>query len=612
MGLQEAIKEYQKVVDGYPEQNSEVAIARDKIIQLEKIKTKTGFETSKELTITKLDIEPDGTGEISPDGKYLSHVDWVTGDLAITEIKTGVIKRLTKNKYKDYEYKDMAWNSRWSPDGKQIAYDWVIDGDYEVRIIGLENLTPETIYQGSRQIESLRLEKWTSDGNSLLVYIKNKDESLELILVSVKDKSESSLIKKHDNILTHPSFSPDGRFLVYSLRPRNKPIKSDIFIYDLKTNIENNLTNHPSGDKPLCWSLDGKNFVFLSDPSGKYDMWSIQIDDNKMAGEPKLINMDVGGIFPLGVSHKGQLFYSKHKFVRDIYTAKRDDISGKTVSPVKKVLARYEGSNSSPAYSPEGNFLAYSSIRSGSAAENRKYAFCIKNLITQEEREIFPKLLSFLNPCWASDSKSLFVSGVNNDRQSGIFNFNAQSGETDAIILFEKSVFISEVESSLDGKFVYYLLQDIRNRSKKIMRLNLKTKKETEINQAGQTFGSKFTLSPDGKSFAFISRGKEQIINIFSFNDKKTRKLFAFENPYLTVIKWTPDGKYIICPIKSSDDESKYNLYLISVDTGEYQKLDWQFSRIISLSVHRDCNQIAFGSTGSISEAFVIDNFLPK
>ena len=37
----------------------------------------------------------DTTGGPSPDGRYLSFVDWETGDLAVRDLKTGKNRRLT-------------------------------------------------------------------------------------------------------------------------------------------------------------------------------------------------------------------------------------------------------------------------------------------------------------------------------------------------------------------------------------------------------------------------------------------------------------------------------------------------------------------------------------
>jgi hypothetical protein len=58
-------------------------------------------------------------GGPSPDGRYLSFSDNMTGDLAIHEFSTGESRRLTEVSNGEY-----AWGSAFSPDGERIAYGW--------------------------------------------------------------------------------------------------------------------------------------------------------------------------------------------------------------------------------------------------------------------------------------------------------------------------------------------------------------------------------------------------------------------------------------------------------------------------------------------------------
>ncbi|UCE42352.1 MAG: tetratricopeptide repeat protein, partial [Candidatus Aminicenantes bacterium] len=83
LGLSEAQKAFQKVVDNYPSQTESVKVAKEKLSILIKAKSvvekgEMEFGIRPVWSEAKWDIE----GSPSPDGKYLSYVDWDTGDLA--------------------------------------------------------------------------------------------------------------------------------------------------------------------------------------------------------------------------------------------------------------------------------------------------------------------------------------------------------------------------------------------------------------------------------------------------------------------------------------------------------------------------------------------------
>src|SRR5205814_9467808 len=94
----------------------------------------------------------DGSGSPSSDGRYLSFVDWDTGDLAVRELATGKNRRLTN--------KGSTLFSIWSPDCQQIAYRW---NRSEIRLIRLDGSAPRVLYH-NEQVYQVTPADWSPDG----------------------------------------------------------------------------------------------------------------------------------------------------------------------------------------------------------------------------------------------------------------------------------------------------------------------------------------------------------------------------------------------------------------------------------------------------------------
>ena len=78
------------------------------------------------------------------------------------------------------------------------------------------------------------------------------------------------------------------------------------------------------------------------------------------------------------------------------------------------------------------------------------------------------------------------------------------------------------------------------------------------------------------------------------------------------VIDWTPDGRYVIFGKGyNSIQKPMVELWRISADGGEPQRLGIAMDQIAGLRVHPDGRRIAFTAGQTKSEVWVMENFLP-
>src|SRR5215472_5218128 len=144
LGKTEARKAYERVLRDYADQNEAAAQARTRLAAISSSKVVSG---SSELATRRVWAGPDVNvwGSLSPDGRYLSCVDLATGDLALRDLATGKMRRLT-NEGSSTELADLR-GSAISPDGKEVVYNWFNkDGSPDLRIARVDGSAPRILY----------------------------------------------------------------------------------------------------------------------------------------------------------------------------------------------------------------------------------------------------------------------------------------------------------------------------------------------------------------------------------------------------------------------------------------------------------------------------------
>ena len=612
LGVKEAQKAYQKVIEKYPEQTEAVKLANEKLSLLLRAEA-GGGKGNKEFSIRKVgDVYTDGA--VSPDGRYLSYVDWDTGDLAIYEITTGKKRRLT-NKGSWDESDEFAENSRWSPDGKQIIYDWSNkNGDIDLCIIGLDGSKPRTLYSNDEENVWARTCDWSPDGKQILAWFETKDEQIQIVLVSTADGSVR-VLKTLENWPANMNFSPDGRYIVYDFQQKEDSPERDISLLSIDGSREISLVEHPANDYVLGWAPDGENILFASDRRGSEDVWVIQFSNGKVQGTPKLVKSNIGRVYPMGFTQKGSFYYFIHDLAYDIYFAELDPETGKMLHLQKKTSTRFEGSLYQPEYSPDGKYIAYISVPTNRSAD---LSVSIQSLETGKIQEFPSKFLRNMGSLrWSPDGHSILVGGWDLKGNKGIYRIDTQSGIFTLIVPPVNTgsfYFLTTHAWSRDGKSIFLgRLSSNLPSVTQIMLREIESGTEKELYR-----GSGFLLlshSPDGKWMAFINRGTGGFISIMPAAGGEPRELYKFkEKDSIQGIRWTPNGKYILFEQKQAK-EKKFRWWRIPMEGGEPQKLELECDTVFYTSFHPDGRHVVFSSsasTGENSGNWVMENFLPK
>ena len=614
LGLTRAQQAYQKVIDRYPGQSQEVAIARERIAALNQAAAaKSAVQAAGAIVARQVWTDADRVfmGAPSPDGKYITFIDSESGNLAIRDLEAERQSLLT-NEGSWEPPEQFAEYSRWSPDGKQIAYGWWRGSEIELRILSLDGRRARVLFRND-DVDWIDPQDWSPDARQILASIVRKGAHKQLGLISVADGSERSL--KTD--CGAARFSPDGRFIVYD-RPSGADAAGDLFVMTVDGTEEDALVKHPADDTLVGWSPDGNWVLFSSDRTGTRSLWMLPMTKGKPAGEPRLVKASIGRICPLGLARDGSFYYADVKVTRDIYSARIDLLAGKVLTPPAKAIQRFEGSNMNPAYSPDGNYLAFISKRGQMVFPTyRGNALCIQPLGGGSERVFFEEFPSLgvryiAGPRWAPDSRSILIAGWGSKK--GICNVNIETGKVELVLELPAGAELGHHEWARDGRGFFYVRQDPDKNSCRLLYRALKTGDERELHLGSAGEDYLIATSPDGRWLSFMNRGPNEVLKTMPSSGGTPREIYRFGQRTCYGPEWTPDGKSIIVTCRQPG-KSSWILCRIAAEGGAIHELGLEAMFSDKVSMHPDGQRIAFtvqNAPDSASDVWVMNNFLPK
>jgi len=617
LGLTRAQQAYQKVIDRYPRQSQEVATARARLAALNQSRAAepSGQAAGTLVTRQVWTKAPGGVymGAPSSDGRYITYVDYASGNLAVRDLNTQKNSPLTtEGSWEPPE--QLAEYSRWSPGGKQVVYAWSRGSEYELRIVSMDDRRARVLYRDD-EATWIGPQDWSPDGRHVLAAISRKFGRDQLGLISVADGS----VRWFETDAAAAKFSPDGRFIVYQ-HPSGDGTGGDLFVMAVDRSSDEALVRHPADEALVGWSPDGKWVLFCSDRTGTRGLWMLPVTDGKPAGEPRLVKSSIGRIKPLGLARDGSFYYADVKEAYDIYTARIDLSSGKVLTPPAKAVQRFEGSNQNPAYSPDGRSLAFVSKRGQMVfPTNRGNALCVQPLAGGSERvffEEFPGLgvRYIAKPRWAPDSRSILVAGWRSEAGTAIYRVDIDTGKVELAVDLPSGSRLRDHEWARDGRGFFYVRQDRSKNSCQILYRDLKTGDERELylGPAGEDYV--IASSPDGRWLSFVNRGANGVLRTMPTGGGAPRETYRFGQRTCIRSEWTPDSKSVIFACMQPGKSDRI-LCRIPAEGGTLQELGLEAAFWDRVSLNPDGQRVVFTiqqAADSASDVYVMSNFLPK
>lgn len=592
LGDTEASRIYERIVSDYPEQTEIVAQARARIPQ-----SKPDLEFRKVFNGAFMVA-------VSPDGRYLVHHNGLAANaVVLRDQSTGVERTLDSGYFFE--------NARFSHDGRRLAYGQcggALNGApqayvCEVRTIDLRAAKPVPTPLYVSEGAFVGPLDWSPDGKLIAVYVQRRAERvLQLGLLRVTDGTLQVLESMSWGGTIDGFFSPDGRDLAYTRRIDDDAGAPDIFLMDVEGKRQSVVIANPSNDFPLGWTPDGRHMLFASDRSGVVSVWAQAVTARKPVGPSILVKALGGDVRPVGMTRSGTLFVGIRTFSQDVEVASFDPASGNAIGTPVQIRSSADRTWL-PAWSPDGQFLAYVLVRNGT--EN---TVGVRSTATGNERELqLGSQLDFVRSlAWTPDGRSLVGWGRDLKGRYGVFRIETESGAV-APVVFRDPPQIRQFSWSPDGQKLRYPAQgSLYEHDGQTERL---------LAPLPQPPGLR---SPDGRWIARLATNDaatgSRSLAIQSTIDGESRELYRLDaREPRTDFRWARDGRTLV--VMDGSRTAGKPVLVLPIDGTQPVRLEFDASRISRdfpfVELSPDRQHIAYVVGDDQREVWSLENFLP-
>lgn len=599
LGDSESRRIYERVVKEFADQKEAVTTARARLNLAglrEALTTRRVWTARDGMTNLRL-------GGPSPDGQFLAYAShFTTGDLAVRELSSGVARSVTNNA--SFERADYASVSRFSLDGKRIAYGWSSGKGYQLRVIDFDGSNEKTVYSNP-EVSWIGPVGFSQDGREVLANLQTRSHTGQLAWISLANGTARVLKTLPWASLGNVTLSPNGRYIAYDFATEHSPHRN-ILLLSSDGSKEVALTDGSAKDEAFAWMPDGKWLLFGTDRTGTQELWALPVDDGKVNGAPVPVKADVGRIEPLGTTANGSLFYSIFNSKGSVSVA-AVDWEGGEVKPLK-ALAQRAVADFGADFSPDGKWLAYVAHRGTQLSER---FIAVHNLETGNIREVVPKpnlqIWVTGGNKWSPNGKSFLVTGSDDTHGPGAYAIDMTSGTVRPLIN-RGSNRVQSPNWLPGGKSIIYCSGG------HIYVRDLETGVDREIitgfEHARNVF---FALSPDGRQIAFsplMADLRSGALYVMPLDGGGVRKLLEAPQPELIFAEgWTPDSRRILFKrYVGPGSSTPPSLWWIAPEASEAHRL--ADHKKGGTAFHPDGKRVAFIETSREVEVWVMENLI--
>jgi Tol biopolymer transport system component len=264
---------------------------------------------------------------VAPDGARLVAV--ASGDLWLFDIASGSRERLTQTS-------DKESFPAWAPDGKRVAFTRGSD-TFALETTGRTSQEPELFKENATSLS------WSMTGR--LTFVRDRT----LWVTDTGGTEERPILEPDANpeiSVRGPRFSPDSQQIAFI--KSSLGLRGEVWTIDSTNGRARALVADRWAENPvdIGWIEGGRKLVYLTNRSGGYGLWVVDLEANTIAPLTGMLN----GILPdrIGIAAwQDRIFLPRY------------DLDSNIVASDGTVVAHTSDVEFEPAASPDGTSVAY-------------------------------------------------------------------------------------------------------------------------------------------------------------------------------------------------------------------------------------------------------------
>jgi Tol biopolymer transport system component len=547
LGLEEAQKAYRKVLDNYPEQKQEVALAKENLNRLlAAIKNPTGPVFRK----INIPTELPWTVKLSPDGKNLALVFdkklWslpLEGNLGPGFSGTPVLV--------DTDSTDVDWSGLfWSYDTKWIAFNEYIGAtdysslSYWIYIVPSVGGKPKKVFQPFRGPRTVNFQISISPDGNKIAFSSVKDEEQHIYSISVEGGNP---VKLTDMEAREPVFSPDGKMIAFAADRGIGRGEGDLGLWVVPSDggTPHLVANAIKATSPI-WSPDGNMIAYIDEEQPRLSI--VRIDKmGRAVGKPFSVDALKGTSFIKLLAG----WTPENKIGTLLVTEQESAIYTLPVYGGQAAMIQHNPGAfvTQPRWSPDGKQVYYSAPPEEANSEGIPFSWSIPASVSSNGGNGKPVACDL------------------NDKKIRLFRFYGGGNRVSP----DGKTIVAGAWTPEDVSSEYVYPQG------RIWKIALDGTGSTQITKTkGSFIDTDPCWSPDGSKIAFIRHKlsksapgiSDEDIYIVDSSGGEPQLLDSVPGRRFSSLDWSPDGKMLACFVweKEPPGNTRNNIYVSNIE----------------------------------------------